>query len=397
MNTTIRAVRTADLPAVYDLLEQSFPEAPRSLFVALTERDVTFRLRHGRVAIVDGHIAGHVRIFARTMLVRGVPVAAGGIGSVATRLDARGCGIATALMRDALGQMRREGMAVSFLFTGIAGFYEQLGYRIVREPSFEADARDAAATPHTGLYAVRAMTEHDVPRLLAIYRRAIAGGTGTIVRTRRTWRDAAHWLAEDAGGCFVAERNGVPVAYLRSRCRTYGHQILEAECAPRHDGAVAALLAAAGQRAAAHRERLVTLAPGDHPLATAIRAITSATETTDVPFPMMARIVSARSAARRAPAATADARGRASGSAGPARPDVARRRECGARRDDPFRRDAPQRRDARARRGGHRSTRCSGSGGRARSLRPRPPADVARRIDALLPETPLRFWNSDRI
>jgi hypothetical protein len=30
-------------------------------------------------------------------------------------------------------------------------------------------------------------------------------------------------------------------------------------------------------------------------------------------------------------------------------------------------------------------------------VRPRPPADVARRIDALLPETTLRFWNSDRV
>jgi len=115
----IRAVRRDELPAVYDLLEQAFPEATRSLFVEQTERDSTFRLRHGRVAIIDGEIAGYVRIFARTMLVRGVPAAAGGIGSVATRSDARDGGIATALMLDAIEQMRREGMVVSFLFTGI--------------------------------------------------------------------------------------------------------------------------------------------------------------------------------------------------------------------------------------------------------------------------------------
>lgn len=292
MNTTIRAVRRAELPEVCELLALAFDEAAPQIFVAQTERDSTFRFRHGRVAIVDGRIAGYVRIFARTMLVRGVPVAAGGIGSVATHPDARHAGIATALLRDALDQMRNEGMAVSFLFTGIAGFYERLGYRLVREPSFEADARDAASSPHAVLYGVRAMTERDVSRLLAIYRRAIAGGTGAITRTRRTWRDAAHWLAEDADGCFVADGNGVPVAYMRSRCRTYGHQILEAECAPHHDGAVAALLAATGRRAVAHRERLVALAPGEHPLATAMRALASATEATDVRFPMMARIVS---------------------------------------------------------------------------------------------------------
>ena len=291
MPDTIRAAHRLELPAVYDLLEQAFPEAPRPVFVAQTEHDSTFRLHHARVAIIDGQVAGYVRIFARTMLVRGVPVAAGGIGSVAARQDARGRGVATALMRDAIEQMRKRGMLVSFLFSGVPGFYERLGYRVVREPYFEADAREAAATPHTGLYDVRAMTERDVPRLLAIYRRSIAGGTGAIARTARTWRDAAHWLAEDGGGCFVAERNGVPVAYLRSRCRTYGHQILEAECAPRHDGAVPALLAAAGRRALEHRERLVVLAPDDHPLATALRALASVTETTDARFPMMARTI----------------------------------------------------------------------------------------------------------
>jgi predicted N-acetyltransferase YhbS len=396
MNTTIRAVRTADFPAVYDLLEQSFPEAPRSLFVALTERDVTFRLRHGRVAIVDGRIAGHARIFARTMLVRGVPVAAGGIGSVATRPDTRGGGIATALMRDALSQMRREGMAFSFLFTGIAGFYERLGYRLVREPSFEADARDAAAAPHTGLYDMRPMTERDVPRLLAIYRRAIAGGTGAITRTRRTWSDAAHWLAEDAGGCLVAERNGVPVAYVRSRCRTYGHQILEAECAPRHDGAVAALLAAAGQRAAAHRERLVTLAPGDRPLATAIRALTSATETTEVCFPMMARIVSLEALLGEL---LPYVRTRAAGHPGPpvrlgltshdgerAVLDVTARSVAMRRNGATHVLDAGATLDA-----------LLGQQRASTLVRRHPPADVARRIDALLPETTPRFWNSDRI
>lgn len=289
VTTTIRSVRKADLPAVYDLLELAFPEAPRTLFVAQTDGDSTFRLRHGRVAIVDGCIAAYVRIFARTMLVRGVPVAAGGIGSVATREDARGGGIATALMRDAIEQMQREGMAVSFLFTGIAGFYERLGYRLVREPSFEADARDAVATPHTGLYDVRAMTERDVPRLLAIYRRAIAGGTGAIARTARTWRDATHWLAEDDGGCFVAERNGMPVGYLRSRFRTYGHQILEAEYAPRHEGVIPVLLSTVGRRAIGHDEHLVAMAPDEHPLAMALRALASTTETADVRFPMMAR------------------------------------------------------------------------------------------------------------
>ena len=288
----IRAARRDELPAVYDLLDQAFAEAPRSLFVAQTEHDSTFRLRHARVAVTDGRIAGYVRIFARTMLIRGVPVAAGGIGSVATHPGARHDGIATALLQDAIEQMQRETMAVSFLFTGIPGFYERLGYRIVREPYFEADASEAAATPTNSLYSLRSIEDADVRRLVAIHRTATARTTGATLRSARTWRDAQHWLTEDDAGCFVAERNGVPVAYIRSRCREYGHQILEAECVPRHEGAIATLVAAVGRRALTHNERIVALAPDTHPLATAFRTLPSTTETADVRFPMLMRSLS---------------------------------------------------------------------------------------------------------
>jgi predicted N-acetyltransferase YhbS len=272
---------------VYDLLTAAFPEAGRDLFVAQTELDSTFRLRHGRVAVCDGRIAGYARIFSRTMLVRGVPLAAGGIGSVATHPDARSSGIATLLLRDAIERMRSQGMQVSFLFTGIPAFYERLGYRLVREPQFEADASECASILHAGLWDMRAVVPADVPRLLRIHTRAVSGSTGAIVRTARTWRDAGTWLDEDSGGCFVAERSGAAVAYLRSRCRSYGHQVLEAECAPGHEGAVAALLAAVGERAIEHGERIVALAPAAHSLATALRSLRSTVETTDVRFPMM--------------------------------------------------------------------------------------------------------------
>jgi hypothetical protein len=201
---------------------------------------------------------------------------------VATHPDARSEGIATALMRDAIAQMRRERMQASFLFTGIPGFYERLGYRIVREPQLAADAAEVASLPNAGLWELRPIVDSDVRRLLAIYRRATAGTTGAIVRTARTWRDAESWLDEEVDGCFVAERNGAPVAYARSRCRPYGHQVLEAECLPGHEGAIAALLAAIGERAAEHGERIIVLAPDAHPAATAMRSLRSCAETWDV-------------------------------------------------------------------------------------------------------------------
>jgi predicted N-acetyltransferase YhbS len=291
MRAEIRAARVSELPAVFDLLEGAFPEASRELFVAQTECDSTFRLEQARVAVVDGEIAGHVRIFARTMMVRGMSMAAGGIGAVATRDSARGSGVATALLRDAIAEIQREGMPLSFLFTGIMPFYERLGYRVVPQASFECDAQEASLTHGAGAHAVRAATETDVSDMLAIYDAAIAERTGAIIRSAATWRDAARWLHEDSGGCFIAGVDGRPVAYLRSRCRASGHQILEAEHLAGHAGAIDVLLAAVARRAIGHGEQISALVPVGHALAAALRALPSTRESQPPSHPMMVQVL----------------------------------------------------------------------------------------------------------
>ncbi len=88
MTIQIRGARRSDLPRIYDLLDVAFPEAPHELFVNQIECDSTFRLRHARVAVEGSTIVAHARVFARLMLARGVPVAAAGVGAVATHPDA---------------------------------------------------------------------------------------------------------------------------------------------------------------------------------------------------------------------------------------------------------------------------------------------------------------------
>jgi predicted N-acetyltransferase YhbS len=393
----LRAARRDDLPAVYDLLETAFPEARRQLFVALTEADSTFRLRHARVAVRDGHIIGHVRIFARRMRVRGVPLPAGGIGSVATHPDAQHRGIASMLMRDAVDQMRRDGVAVSFLFTGIPGFYERLGYRIVREPSFTANAAEAAALAAPSMYDMRPATEADVPRLVALHRAATIDTTGSVCRTRRQWRDAQSWLAEAPQESFVAELHGRIVAYVRTRCRTYGHEIMELQHRPGHADAVAPLVAASARIALAHGELLVALAPDGHQLAVTLATLPSTRSTTDVRYPMMMRIVSLDATLR---ALLPWLSTRAAGH--PGTPFRARLRTL----------DESAVLDVRARTVALRTSNAAadldldptgtldallGQHLASRSARPRPPSELRRRFDALFPPAPLHFWNSDRI
>lgn len=397
MSLKLRAALTDDLPAIYDLIEQCFPEAPRELFVAQTEVDSTFRLRHARVAVLDGRIVGYVRIFARRMRVRGVPLPAGGIGSVATAPDAQHRGIASMLMRDAIEQMRREGVAVSFLFTGIPGFYERLGYRIVREPFFTADAAEAAALAAQSLYDVRPATDADLPRLVRLYRDATAGTTGSACRTRRQCRDAQQWLGEEPGGAFVAELHGRIVAYARTRCRTYGHEIMELEHRAGHAGAVSPLVAAASSLALAHGEPLVALAPDDSQLAVMLATLPSTRSTTDVRYPMMMRVISLEAMLRPLLPYLST---RAAGHPGPpfrarlhtidesaviaVRPRSVALHTNNAAADLDL--DANATLDA-----------LLGQRLPSRSARPRLSPELRRRLDALFPPTPLHFCNSDRI
>lgn len=395
MTISIRAARSADLPGVYDVLDAAFG-APLQLFVDQTEGDSTMRWRHIRVASDDSRILAHVRIFARTMMIRGVPVPAGGIGSVAAHPDARGLGLPSALLMDAADVMHRGSMPIGFLYTGIPAFYERLGWRVVAQPGFSVDPREVARIPRDGTVTIREITDADVPALAALHRAAIAATTGAIRRTARTWRDAQAWLPENAAGCLLAERAGRIVAYIRVRTREFGFQVLDGEHRPGEHAAMASLLAESAKRTRSRGRSHAAPVPADHAIATAYRTLPSTIESAGVGHPMMMRVVSldalvtrllpgiaARAATHRGPAVRL----------GLSAPDGERVtldiRPAGARmtraRPDYTLDEAAT---------------LAALVGQSRTsdlARPRPPAATRRRLEALLPETPLHFWNADRI
>ena len=186
--------------------------------------------------------------------------------------------------------MRRERMEVSFLFTGIPGFYERFGYRIVRQPEITVgrQALRELTSPDIEIRLFRPAT--DLRSALAIHRQATADATGAILRTSRTWCDALHWL--EGHDCRVAmDADGRIAAYIRSRCRPFGHQILEAECHAADAPALRALLCDLARHACAC-DVVVASVPITHPLADLLRAMPGARQTTDVEHPMMVRVLS---------------------------------------------------------------------------------------------------------
>jgi predicted N-acetyltransferase YhbS len=301
MGYRIRSVGLSELPQVHDLLGRAFPEAPRDMFVRQTQ-DGTFRVRHGRVAAdSDGRIFGWVRIFQREMWIGTQHLPVGGIGQVATDRFARRQGIATALLRDAIDIMQKEGMVVSFLFTGIPGFYERLGYRIVPQVYMDCSAAEAVAS--TGgerwwlgkLYpGIDRRRCGDISRLA---KPVEAAGLVSPISVGRgwTWRwPAADWLGEDPLGCRVARpyQHGVTDAFIRCADRPDGYKILAADAEPGCEDALVPLLRVAAARAITSHgrdARIGGIVPEESALAALLRTMHSVTETREIPHPMMIR------------------------------------------------------------------------------------------------------------
>ncbi len=395
MSIAIRAARTGDLPGVYRVLDAAF-DGPVQLFIDQTEGDSTLRWRQVRIAEDRGRVLAHVRIFARTMMLRGVPVRAGGIGSVAAHPDARGMGLPSALLMDAADVMHRSNMPIGFLFTGIPAFYERLGWRIVRQPGFSVDGREVAQLPRDRSCGVRPIDDTDVPALLALHRRTIAGTTGAVRRTARTWRDARAWLPENIAGCLVAEHSGRIVAYVRVRTRDHGFQVLDAAYAHGFAAAMTTLLAESARRTRVRGVSGPAPVPSEHAIANAYRTLPSTRESMDTTYPMMMRIVSLEALLASLLPGLSDRANKHRGAPfrlGLLAPDgdtatldvrPASARITRARPDFAL--------DESATLGALLGQR------RASDLvRPRPPLAIRRCIDALLPETLLHFWNADRI
>jgi ribosomal protein S18 acetylase RimI-like enzyme len=225
------------------------------------------------------------------MLLGGTAVPVGGIGSVATYPEYEKRGYATALLRDAIERMEGAGHALSFLFTGLIPFYGKLGWRAVPEPLYRAEPEEVAGVSATAGVSVRPFTSADLPAVARVYRRAIEGKTGAVVRSLRYWRDHMTWVRDDPEGFLVAGARGRVVAYVRSYVEIDNHlHLLEGEALPGSEGALAVLLGELGRLAMRRGLTPVRgVVPPGHPLADLLEGLPSTQVIPRLPFPAMVR------------------------------------------------------------------------------------------------------------
>ena len=204
-----RALRAAELETWFDHAATVF-NTPRAHFVNHWHNDPWKDLEGIRVAVDGGAIASTVRVFMRRMHLGGEPVAAAGIGEVSTLPQYRRRGLATRLLRDAVGFMQERGVAISSLF-GDQGIYGAEGWE--RIPLYYARkqmAPEAAAAFHVRPADLRQGPELEaLATLYAAYARRF---NGTFLRDHPGyWRD---WFAAESPRVWVAEAEGEVTAYL---------------------------------------------------------------------------------------------------------------------------------------------------------------------------------------
>lgn len=135
----------SEVAAIRELLDAAFNSADDD--EQFTEADWEHALGGVHFILeIDSVIVAHAAVVERLLHVDDLPLRTGYVEAVATAPSERGKGHGTALMRD-VGAYIAERFELGALGTGSFQFYDRLGWRTWRGPSYVRTAAGLRATP----------------------------------------------------------------------------------------------------------------------------------------------------------------------------------------------------------------------------------------------------------
>ncbi len=171
-----------------------------------------FSIRDVRVGELDGGIVASLVLYPLLAWVRGVRLPVSGIGSVAVSPDYRRRGVAEALVRATLREMRQRGDTMSLLYAFRSDFYAKFGWSLVERtnllslPPSTLPASDEARR-------VRKLRIPDRPAVQALFEaRAQAVGHFAIAR-RPEWWEKRLWNYDGEWVVYEGRRRGAIEGY----------------------------------------------------------------------------------------------------------------------------------------------------------------------------------------
>ncbi len=185
----IRGARDEDLERLVAIHAAAFPDA-RSR--EARRRNFTDNARGGLgdllVAERDGTLVGHAFLFRMSTWVAGRQVPVGGVASVGVAPEARGRGVARAIMAAIDRELRDRGAPLCLLYPFRHRFYRRLGFGLVSEvrrlrvpaASFPPGPADVEVVAPSG--------PEDLSALRRCYQRVAARSNGMLGRSDAVWR-----------------------------------------------------------------------------------------------------------------------------------------------------------------------------------------------------------------
>ena len=280
----IRAAREAEIAEIAELQRLVFrPHEPDAAqrYLTYAKGDPAYTMDHSRVVFADGRIVAHLRIWDRTLRVRGSELLAAGIGSLCTHPDYRDRGYARALMFDSERFFLASGYDMGLLFSIIGTpFYQAQGWIPIPLPTFSFNVVSACDMPT----AVRRLNAtQDLEDVKALYQAHGLIYECAVIRDQAYWTDGPAqvrstfptWGAVCEGqlAAYMTVESDDEEVWIKEACgSTAGYRSL-----------AAAVLAEIGTR------RLAGSLPHDHGFIRALEALTGTTAKWDTHDEMMVK------------------------------------------------------------------------------------------------------------
>jgi predicted N-acetyltransferase YhbS len=179
-----------ELEACIDLqhlvLRPDQEDAP-ARYRSYVREDPTYRLGQTRIAVVDGRIVGHLRVWDRKLSLRGKTITAGGIGSLLTHPDYRGQGIASGLLADAEQYFKEVDYDIGLLFSIIGTpFYDRRGWTPIPISTFELDVTGVNEVFDASSY-IALSIDRDLARVRELHGELTSTYSATEIRDESYW------------------------------------------------------------------------------------------------------------------------------------------------------------------------------------------------------------------
>lgn len=225
----VRPLEVGELEAAWQLGRLAFGSAPTPAPTALTP--LAGLTRYGAFDSA-GQLLGKAVDLHHEQWWAGRRVTAADVAGVAVAAEARGRGVARALLRTLLAEARERGAAISALYPTVTGPYRSCGWEV-------AGAQRAVELPTVALPAhrpapeltVRAGRAADLPAVAALYERVARHRCGLLTREDVYDPEPSTGLPDGLDGLTLVEQDGRLVGYAAwARGRGYDrHAILTVE------------------------------------------------------------------------------------------------------------------------------------------------------------------------